>query len=128
MFTPRRNKSSNPSPSANSLDRKQEALREKEQQLQQKKEQLNQLINEAPRRREEYTQRRRRQIANDSRLAPKPLGDKRYDAVLAADATPLGARRLRAEKRDGKFLFIVLCIILIAVLFWVSRLVSNFFG
>ncbi len=127
MFTPRSNPSSKPPKTSSSLDRKQQALREKELQLQKKKEQLNQLINEAPQRREEYAERRRRRLASDSSLAPKPLGDKRYEAVVTTE-TPIGQRMLRAEKRDGKLVFLVLCAVLVMVLIWVTRLVMSHLG
>ncbi|HWL53053.1 MAG TPA: hypothetical protein VNQ90_11500 [Chthoniobacteraceae bacterium] len=127
MFTPRSNHSSKPSKASSSLDRKQQALREKELQLQKKKEQLNQLINEAPQRREEYAERRRRRLASDSSLAPKPLGDKRYEATIAGEM-PMGRRMLRTEKRDGKLVFLVLCAVLVMVLIWVTRLVMSHLG
>ncbi len=121
MFNPRKN-SSRSARSATPLDRKQEALREKEEQLKQAAEQLQKLISEAPRLREEQTRRRRAQLASDTRLSKTALVDIRYNASATANPS-FGQRRLRSEKRDGKFLFIFLCIVFLVLIAWVSRLV-----
>ena len=97
-------------------------MREKEEQLKQAAEQLQKLISEAPRLREEQTRRRRAHLASDTRLSKGALVDIRYNASTTADST-LGNRRLRSEKRDGKFLFIFLCVILLALVIWISQMV-----
>lgn len=125
MFSPRRSsKTSKSAKSATPLDRKQQALHEKEEQLRQATEQLRRLIDDAPRRREEQTRRRREQLASDTRLSRTALVDKRYDVFATANPS-FGKRRLRSEKRDGKFLFLVLCFVLAGVLIWVTKLVMT---
>ncbi len=121
MFNPRKKSP----PSATPLDRKQEALRQKEEQLKQAAEQLQKLIAEAPRLREERTRRRRQRLASDTRLSKTALVDIRYRANTAdASADPaFGQRRLRSEKRDGKFLFLFLCVVFLALVLWISKLV-----
>ena len=123
MFSPRKN-SSRSARSATPLDRKQEALREKEEQLKQATEQLQRLISEAPRLREEQTRRRRAHLASDTRLTKGALVDIRYNTTTTADSS-LGKRRLRSEKRDGKVLFIVLCVVFMILATWVFRLVAT---
>jgi exonuclease VII large subunit len=124
MFSPRK-KSTRSARAATPLDRKQEALREKEEQLKQAAEQLQKLISEAPRLREEQTRRRRAHLASDTRLSKGALVDIRYNTTTTVNSA-LGSRRLRSEKRDGKFLFIVLSLILLVASIWVFRLVAAY--
>jgi|GEM_PF-3016778 len=125
MLSPRRSKSSQPSQPATPLDRKQQALREKEEQLRQAAEQLRQLIDDAPRKREEQTRRRREQLASDRRLNRSALVDKRYDVATTANPQ-FGQRPLRSERRDGKLQFVLLCIILLVILFFVLQVALNY--
>ena len=120
MFSPRK-KSSKSARSVTPLDRKQEALREKEEQLKQATEQLQKLISEAPRLREEQTRRRRAQLASDTRLSKTALVDIRYNASASANPS-LGKRPLRSERRVGKFLFLFLCVVLLSLVIWLSKM------
>lgn len=111
-------RSSNKSKSGTPLDLKQAALKEREALLRKQAADLNRLIEEAPRLREEQTRRRREQLASDTRLSRTAVIDKRpYRATITADRE-FGYRRLRSEKRDGKWLFIFLCVVLAAILVW----------
>ncbi|MEI6351455.1 MAG: hypothetical protein WCP06_10155 [Verrucomicrobiota bacterium] len=103
---------------ATSLDLRQQSLREKEEQLLKKEAELKRLIDDAPRLKEEQTRRRREQLAADPRLSRTTLVDKRrYHASVTADGA-VGGRRLRSEKRDGKWMFIFLCALLTVIVFW----------
>lgn len=104
------------------LDRKQQALQESEAQLRKKKEQLEQLIQEAPKLREEQSRRRREQFAGDPRLSRTTLVDKHAYHVSAMANPAFGRRRLRSEKRDGLWLFLFLIIVLASIVYWIFRL------
>jgi len=107
---------------ATPLDRKQQALRESEEQLRKKKAQLEQLIQDAPKLREEQTRRRREQFASEPRLSRTALVDKHAYHVSAMANPAFGRRRLRSEKRDGLYLFLFLIAVLGSVVFWICHL------
>lgn len=121
MFNPRRKSRNTSDSNATPLDKKQEALREKEEKLKQAADQLKRLIEDAPRMREEQTRRRREQLAGDTRLSRNALTDKRYD-VFAAENPAFGTRQLRSEKRQGKYLFLVLLLVVGGLMIWVAKL------
>ncbi len=121
MFNPRKPSRSTPQRPTTPLDLKQKALIEKEEQLRQASEQLQRLIEDAPRRKEENTRRRRAKLASDTRLSRSALVERRYDATTTADAS-FGHRRLRSEKKDGKWLFLILSIVFAALIIFVARL------
>jgi len=104
------------------LDRKQQALHETEAQLRKKKEQLEQLIQDAPKLREEQTRRRREQFASDPHLSRTTLMDKHAHHVSTMANPGFGRRRLRSEKRDGVWLFLFLIIVLACIVYWIFRL------
>ena len=126
MFNPRKPSRSNSQRPTTPLDLKQKALIEKEEQLRQASEQLKRLIEEAPRRKEEQTRRRREKLASDTRLSRSALVERRFDATIAADPS-FGHRRLRSERRgNGKWLFLLLCIVFAALMIFVARLVLTY--
>ena len=113
-------------PATTSLDLRQQSLREKEEQLLKKEAELKRLIDDAPRIKEEQTRRRREQLAADPRLSRTTLVDKRtYKATVTADGA-FGGRKLRFEKRDGKWLFIFLCTLLTALVFWFCQIFISY--
>ena len=80
---------------------------------------MKRLIEEAPRIREEQTRRRREQLAADPRLSRTTLVDKRaYHASVATADPTFGHRPLRSEQRDGRWLFVCLCFVLMVIVFW----------
>ena len=107
------------------LDAKQQALLEKEAQLRSKTEELERLIEEAPKRRDEIERKRREEVlvGNQTLFAGAALRDRRYD-VAVADTPPVSARRLRSERRDGRFLFLVLLFVLLGLGLWIANLLN----
>lgn len=111
------------------IDRKQSALVEKEEQLRKQQEKLKQLIEDAPRMREEQARRRREELASDTRLTSRrSLGDRRYNVSAVAISPSFGTRRLRSEKRDGKLLFVFLCVVLMVLVYWICQLFAPHFA
>ncbi len=107
---------------ATPLDDRQKALAAQEEKLRRQMQQLEALIEEAPRRAEEAQRRRREELMQRSAYAsrgfesrPMSLVDKRFDAVVAA--APRRRKSLKAERRQERFKFIMLFLLLISVLF-----------
>lgn len=107
------------------LDAKQKALLETEAQLRSRTEELERLIESAPKRREELERKRREEVlvGNQTLFSGAALRDRRYD-VAVADTPPVSSRRLRSERRDGRFLFLVLLFVLLALGLSIAHLLN----
>src|SRR3954464_7167870 len=115
-----------PTRSASTLDQTKQALARQESELREKMEQLERMIAEAPRVAEELTRQQREELLTrageergrlDVSLA---LHDKRF----GDDGGPVLPRRaLRKERRDGRIIFLLLVIALMAAVIW---LVAHF--
>ena len=97
-----------------SLDRKQAALRQAEEEVRRKKENLERLISDAPRRREEVARRLRDEYNRDSRFVPPE------DIILRTRTS----RRLRSERYEGRWLFLLLVGVLGAIVVWIIKLLG----
>ncbi len=114
-----------PSKSGTPLTAKQEELARREQKLRDEMQQLEREIAEAPKRAAEKSRRQREQIherasAGGSRLDVSiALNDKRF-----LDGGRYSGKRgaLRKERREGRFVFLVLVIALVVAVLW---LMSN---
>ena len=103
------------------LTEKQQELARREQQLRDEMQKLERLIEEAPRVAEETTRRQREEL-----LARATEGRSRLDVSMAlqdkrfGDGDGFSGRRgsLRKERREGRFVFLLLVIILAAAVLW----------
>jgi hypothetical protein len=110
-----------PTKSATTLDQTKQQLARQESELREKMEKLERMIEEAPRMAEELTRHHREELfiragEERSRLdVSLSLRDKRYgDEGLSS-----GPRRaLRKERRDGRIVFLLLVIALMAAVIW----------
>ncbi len=107
--------------SASPIDAQKRALAEQETKLQQEIARRQKLIEEAPRLAEQAARRRREELIqrkshSEARFAPpRALADPRY-GYQATVNTPV--RPLRKHRNQGMFTFFVLCLVLVAVLFY----------
>ncbi len=107
------------------LNAKQAELAQREDELREKMQKLQRVISEAPKRAEETNRRRREEL-----LARAHEGGSRLDVSMALNDKRFsdsghysGPRRgLRKERREGRFVFIVLVLALALAVLW---LVSN---
>ncbi len=104
------------------IDRKARALRETEEKLRRDRERLERLLKEAPKLKEEREKRRREEFAHDPRFTRTSTMDQHVYRISAMANPAFGHRRLRSEKRDGLWLFLVLVGVLVSVVFWIWRL------
>jgi hypothetical protein len=106
--------------SATALDQKQDELVRRESELRSQVEKLERMIADAPRMAQEVERRQREELlmrASEERLdVSLGLQDKRYgeDVVRA----PQRRGSLRKERREGRILFLVLVIALLAAAVW----------
>jgi len=107
--------------SATTLDQTKQDLARQESELRDKMEQLERMIAEAPRVAEQITRQQREELLQRasqerSRLdVSLALHDKRY----GDDGHVLPTRRaLRKERRDGRIVFLLLVIALLAAVIW----------
>jgi hypothetical protein len=117
-----RNSGKKPHRFGSPIDRKAHALRETEEKLRRDKERLERLLKEAPRLKEEREKRRREEFANDPRFTRTSVMDQHVYRISATANPGFGQRRLRSEKRDGLWLFLVLVGMLASVVFWICHL------
>src|SRR5437764_7172158 len=117
-----------PAKSASTLDQTKQELARQESELRDRMEKLERMIAEAPRVAEELTRHQREELlmragAERNRLdVSVALHDKRY----GDDAGVFVPRRaLRKEKRDGRIVFLLLIIALLAAVIW---LIAHFRG
>ena len=115
-----------PTKSNTTLDQTKHELARQESELRDKMEKLERMIEEAPRMAEELTRQQREELliragGERSRLdVSLALHDKRY----GDDGGPVLPRRaLRKERRDGRIIFLLLVIALMAAVIW---LVAHF--
>jgi septal ring factor EnvC (AmiA/AmiB activator) len=107
--------------SITTLDQSKEDLARRESALREKMESLERMIAEAPRRAEEITRQQREELLlraseGRSRLDVSiALQDKRYGDEIGAGRPP---RALRKQRREGRIVFIVLMIALMAAVIW----------
>lgn len=103
------------------IDARQRALQEQEEKLRREMEQCQRLIEEAPKLAAEEERRRREELIQRASMSARRyemraiIPDKRYDVSIAP---AMGRKRLRKEKQEGRLQFVVLCLVLAAVLFW----------
>jgi hypothetical protein len=118
-----------PSKSASTLDQTKQELARQESELRDKMEKLERMIAEAPRVAEEMTRQQREELIiragqERSRLdVSVALHDKRF-----GDDGRMAPRRraLRKEKRDGRLVFLLLMIVLIALVIWLVAHIRSF--
>ena len=109
------------SKSATTLDQTKEDLARRESELRDEMQRLERMIAEAPRVAEEITRQQREELLTRasegrSRLdVSLALQDKRYGDD-AGGPRPVGA--LRKQRREGRIIFIVLIIALLAAVIW----------
>jgi hypothetical protein len=114
---------------ATTLDQTKEELARRESALREKMERLERMIAEAPRVAEEITRQQREELlmrASEGRGrldVAVALQDKRYGEDTA-DERPRGA--LRKERREGRIVFIVLMILLLAAVIWLVSHLQQF--
>jgi hypothetical protein len=117
-----------PAKSASTLDQSKQELARQESELREKMEKLERMIEEAPRVAEELTRHHREELLmrageERSRLdVSLSLRDKRYGDEGFSSAP---RRALRKERRDGRMVFLLLVIALMALVIW---LVAHFRG
>jgi len=117
-----------PSKPASTLDQTKQALARQEAELRDKMEKLERMIEEAPKVAEEFTRQQREELLirateERSRLdVSVALHDKRYGDE-GGSLTP--RRPMRKERRDGRLVFLLLVIALVAAVIW---LVTHFRG
>lgn len=107
--------------SASTLDQTKQELARQESELRERMDKLEQMIADAPKVAEELTRQQREELLirageERSRLdVSVALHDKRY-----GDESRISSRRrpLRKERRDGRIVFLLLVIALVAVVIW----------
>ena len=110
-----------PTKSPSTLDQTKDELARQESELRAKMEQLERMIAEAPKVAEELTRQQREELLlragqERSRLdVSLALHDKRFGDDVGALAP---RRALRKEKRDGRIVFLLLVIALMAAVVW----------
>jgi len=110
-----------PNKSPSTLDQTKEQLARQESELREKMEKLEQMIADAPKVAEEITRQQREELLiragqERSRLdVSLALHDKRFGDDVGS-SPPL--RALRKEKRDGRIVFLLLVIALMAAVIW----------
>ena len=110
---PSRNPSSKPG-RGTSLDRRQEALRKAEEEVRLKMENAQRILKEAPKRREEVLRRQREEYNRDSRFTPPE------EFIFRGQTT----RKLRSERHEGRWIFLLLVIVLGGMVIWIIKLLS----
>ncbi|HEY4284186.1 MAG TPA: hypothetical protein VGM62_14065 [Chthoniobacterales bacterium] len=115
--------------SATALDQTKQELARQESELRDKMEKLERMIADAPRVAEEMTRHQREELLirateERSRLdVSVALHDKRY----GDDGRALPRRRaLRKERRDGRIVFLLLVVALMAAVIWLIAHFRNF--
>lgn len=107
--------------SDSTLDQTKEDLVRRESALREKMERLERMIEEAPRVAEEITRQQREELLTRASEGPRRLDvavalqDKRYGDE-AGSGRPRGA--MRKERREGRIVFIVLMVALVAAVLW----------
>jgi hypothetical protein len=104
------------------LNEKQEELSRRENELREKMQKLERMIEDAPRKAEEVSRRQREELlerasAGGSRLDVSiALNDKRF-----SDGGRYQGRRtsMRKERREGRIVFLVLVLALVAAVIWI---------
>src|ERR1700720_2285189 len=115
--------------SASTLDQTKQDLARRESELRDKMEKLERMIADAPRVAEEMTRQQREELLTRasegrSRLdASVALQDKRYGDDGGSARRP-GA--LRKERREGRIVFILLMIMLVALVIWLVSYLQRF--
>ncbi len=115
--------------SDSTLDQTKQDLARRESELRDKMEKLERMIADAPRVAEEMTRQQREELLTRasegrSRLdASVALQDKRYGDAGGSARRP-GA--LRKERREGRIVFILLVIILVALVIWLVSYLQRF--
>jgi hypothetical protein len=115
--------------SASTLDQSKQDLARRESELRDQMEKLERIIADAPRVAEEMTRQQREELLTRasegrSRLdASVALQDKRYGDDAGSARRP-GA--LRKERREGRIVFILLMIILVALVIWLVSYLQRF--
>jgi len=110
-----------PNKSPSTLDQTKEQLARQESELRAKMEKLERMIAEAPKVAEEITRQQREELLiragqESSRLdVSMALHDKRFGDDVGS---LLPRRALRKEKRDGRIVFLLLVIALMAAVIW----------
>jgi hypothetical protein len=110
------------------LNAKQEELARRESKLREEMQKLERMIEEAPRVAEETSRRQKEELLlraseGSSRLDVSiALQDKRFGDSAGYGSSPR-RRSLRKERREGRIVFLVLMIALVAAVLW---LVSHF--
>ena len=117
-----------PSKPASTLDQTKQELARQESELRNKMEKLERMIADAPKVAEEFTRQQREELLirateERSRLdVSLALHDKRF----GDEGGPLTRRKpLRKERRDGRLVFLLLVIALMAAVIW---LITHFRG
>src|SRR3954453_263425 len=106
---------------ATPLNDKQAELAQRENQLREKMAKLERIIEEAPRRAEETTRRKREEL-----IARAHEGGSRLDVSIALNDKRFGdggryngrPRALRKERREGRLIFLVLVLALAIAVIW----------
>jgi hypothetical protein len=113
---------------ASTLDQTKEDLARRESALREKMERLERMIADAPRVAEEITRQQREELLSRasegrSRLdVAIALQDKRYGEEPSG--RPRGA--LRKQRREGRIVFVVLIILLVAAVIWLASHLQSF--
>lgn len=110
-----------PLKSATPLDVRQEELARREHELRERMQKLQRMIEDAPRIAEERTRQHREEVKKRANV-----GGSRLDAAVSlrdrrwGDEESRARRRgsLRKERRDGRIVFVVLCLALAAIVVW----------
>lgn len=113
----------------NPLNSKQRALQEEEQKLKAKMEKMAKFVEDAPklaeqRRREQREELLRRAATTHKGMGSTALIDRR--ATLEANvAAPAQQRRMRAERRQGRLMFLILLLTLAGAIFYLYYTVTH---
>src|SRR4051794_5687131 len=110
-----------PTRSSSTLDQSKQELARQESELRERMEKLERMIADAPKVAEELTRQQREELLirageESSRLdVSVALHDKRYGDD---SRVPFARRPLRKERRDGRIVFLLLVIALMAAVIW----------
>jgi hypothetical protein len=113
--------------SATTLDQTKHQLAQQESQLREQMQKLEKMIDDAPRLVEEAERRQREELltrAGEERNrldVSISMHDKRYDG---GSQKPRGS--LRKERREGRIIFLVLVIVLVAAAIWLATHLPHF--
>ena len=116
-------------PAGNPLNNKQKALQEEEQKLKAKMEKYKNFVENAPKIAEQRQREQREELLRRAAMTHKGMGstaliDRR--ATLEANvAAPAQQRRMRAERRQGRLMFLILLLTLAGAIFYLYYTVTH---